>query len=70
MKAYEFPTRVMPGGKIQLPGNLQNLPHDQVVRIIVLVSDPEDQERADWAYLTAEQFLAGYAASDAIYDRI
>lgn len=72
MKAYELPTKVIPGGVIQLPDTLAELlPDDQVVRIIILVSEPEDvEEKTDWSRLTAEQFFAGYSAGDAVYDRI
>jgi len=72
MKAYEFPVKVMPGGTIELPDPLLDLlPIDQAVRVIVLVGEPEDlAEQAAWSRLAAEQFLAGYNAADAIYDRL
>ena len=37
--------------------------------VLVVIPDWEDEE-ADWAHLTAEQFLAGYDKADSIYDRI
>lgn len=72
MKAYELPTKVIPGGTIQLPNTLAELlPDNQVVRVIILVSEPEDmEEETAWSRLTAEQFLAGYSAGDTIYDRV
>jgi hypothetical protein len=72
MKAYEFPVRVTPGGTIELPDRLlELLPTDQSVRVIILVGELEDlEEQAAWSRLTAEQFLAGYSAADAVYDRI
>lgn len=72
MKAYEFPIKVTPGGKLELPDALLNLlPVNQVVRVIVLISEPTDmEEQAAWSRLTAEQFFAGYSKADAIYDRI
>jgi len=72
VKAYEFPIKVMPEGTVQLPETLVALlPHGQVVRVIILVSEPEDlEEKAAWSRLATEQFLAGYSAADAIYDRI
>jgi hypothetical protein len=72
MKAYEFPVRVTPGGTIELPDRLlELLPTDQSVRVIILVGEFEDlEEQAAWSRLTAEQFLAGYSAADAVYDRI
>ena len=36
------------------------------MRGMILV--PDMDEDAEWAALTAEQFLKGYAESDAIYD--
>ncbi len=57
MKAYEFPCKVTPEGR--------------VVRMVILLNEPikrEDQEV--WARLTAEQFFAGYSEADAVYDEI
>lgn len=73
MKAYEVPVKIMPEGTIQIPEMLlKRLPKDQFVRVIILVSDPDDVDEEDedivWARLTTEQFLAGYDAADAIYD--
>jgi hypothetical protein len=72
MKAYEFPVKVTPDGKLALPDTLLKLlPNNQVVRIILLVSEPTDvEEQAAWSQLTSEQFLAGYSEADTIYDRI
>ena len=72
MKAYEFSVRVTPDGRLVLPDTLSAiLPVDQVVRVILLVSEPTDaEERAAWSRLTAEQFFAGYSEADAIYDRV
>jgi len=70
MKVYEFSVRVTPDGRLVLPDTLSAiLPVDQVVRVILLVSEPTDaEERAAWSRLTAEQFFAGYSEGDAIYD--
>ncbi|MEA1905151.1 MAG: hypothetical protein U9M97_04655 [Candidatus Hadarchaeota archaeon] len=73
MKAYEFPTKVMPDGKLKIPDALfEELKGAQVVRVIVLISEPTDAhyEEQAWARLTAEQFLAGYSDADAIYDQL
>jgi hypothetical protein len=72
MKAYEFPVKVTSDGKLALPDTfLKLLPDNQVVRIVLLVSEPTDvEEQAAWSQLTAEQFLAGYSEADTIYDRI
>lgn len=70
MKAYEFPVKVTSQGKIDIPSALtEMLPHGEVVRVIILISEPTDaDEQAAWSHLTAEQFLAGYSETDAIYD--
>ncbi len=69
MKAYEFPTKINRDGSIELPEGLKwVLPADQNVRVILLVDETTD-EQTEWDQLTAEQFLAGYAEADAIYDQ-
>ena len=72
MRAYEFPVKVAPDGSLTLPDSLPRLLQGyQVVRVIVLVSEPTDiEEQAAWSQLTAEQFFAGYSEADAIYDRL
>ncbi|MBI4675074.1 MAG: hypothetical protein HY741_25825 [Chloroflexi bacterium] len=70
MKAYEFPIRVSAEGTLELPSLLSELlPHGEVVRVILLVREPEDSyEQKQWAFLTAKEFFAGYAESDSLYD--
>ncbi len=72
MRAYEFQNKVTPEGKLELPDVLLKLlPANQVVCIIVLISEPTHiEEQTDWSRLTAEQFLAGYSKADAVYDKI
>jgi len=72
MRAYEFTVKVAPDGSLTLPDSLPRLLQGyQVVRVIVLVSEPTDiEEQAAWSQLTAEQFFAGYSEADAIYDRL
>ena len=72
MRAYEFPIKVTSDGKLELPGALLKLlPGNQVVRVIILISEPTDkEEQAAWSRLTVEQFFAGYSEADAVYDRI
>jgi len=72
MKAYEFPIKITTEGKLLLPeALLKLLPENQVVRVIILISEPQDlEEQLYWSRLTAEQFFAGYSETDAIYDRI
>ncbi|AFZ13835.1 hypothetical protein Cri9333_2996 [Crinalium epipsammum PCC 9333] len=72
MKAYEFPSKVTPEGKLELPETLQtSLKSEQVVKVIVLVSEQEDiEDKKAWSTLTSKQFLVAYSNSDAIYDQI
>jgi len=59
-------------GKLELPDALMKLlPANEVVRVIILVSEPTDmEEQAAWSRLTAEQFFTGYSEADAVYDSI
>ncbi len=72
MKVYEFPAKVTPEGSLTLPDELVELmPDNNMVRVIILVSEPTDaEEDADWSRLAAEQLLAQYDDADAIYDII
>ncbi len=71
MKAYELPVRLTPEGNLELPDAVRNLlPAGRPARIIVLIPDPDDAgEQRAWEDMTREQFLAGYVAADAVYDR-
>jgi bifunctional DNA-binding transcriptional regulator/antitoxin component of YhaV-PrlF toxin-antitoxin module len=69
MKAYEVPMKVTDQGTLKIPSEIARaLKKEEVVRVIILVSEPSD-EHAAWSRMTAEQFLAGYAEMDAVYDR-
>jgi hypothetical protein len=73
MKAYEFPAQLIPEGKLEVDkGLLPSLPVKQMVKIILLIDEPDDAaaEKSAWAQLTAEQFVSGYSEADAIYDNI
>lgn len=72
MKAYEFPVKVTSEGKLELPDTLREvLPSNQVVRAIILISEPTDSsEQIAWSHITAEQFFNGYSQADAVYDKI
>jgi hypothetical protein len=73
MKAYEFPAKVTTEGKIELPDTiLQQLSHNQQVKVIILVNEPREDQEDDkaWNRLASEQLLKGYSEEDAIYDRI
>ncbi|HEY7157720.1 MAG TPA: hypothetical protein VH575_27435 [Gemmataceae bacterium] len=69
MKALAFEARINPDHTLPIPPSVTaELPAGQSVRVLVLV--PDSSEDADWERLTAEQFLKGYADSDAIYDEL
>jgi hypothetical protein len=72
VKAYEIPVEVTAEGELDIPSAfIEKLPRGQVVRLIILIREPDDagDEDAAWAKLTIEQFQAGYSEADAIYDR-
>ena len=48
MKAYEFPAKITPEGKLELPDvQLEDLPRNSVVRVIVLIEEQTDEEDED-----------------------
>jgi hypothetical protein len=47
MQAYEFSTTITPDGKLELPSQLRNLPHQSKVRVIVLIEEPLVEELPD-----------------------
>jgi hypothetical protein len=69
MKAFEFQAHVDAEGVLHVPTAIRNqMGPDQPVRVVLLVNEtPPDW---NWEKLTAEQFLQGYDASDAIYDNL
>ncbi len=71
MKAYELPARITPDGNLDVPERLRRmLPAGKAARVIVLVPDAADTDgAAAWERLTADQFLSGYAVTDAVYDQ-
>ncbi|HTW92432.1 MAG TPA: hypothetical protein VMH22_12085 [bacterium] len=71
MKAYAFSAKVTPEGQVELPERLRRLlAADKTARLLVLMPEtPDADELAAWDELTSEQFLAGYAAADAVYDQ-
>ena len=69
MKALEFQTRMNPDHTLTVPPEVvAHLQPDQAIRVLVLIPDSNDDE--EWAQLAAEQFLQGYAPSDAVYDEL
>ena len=72
MKAYEFSTKLTEAGTLEIPPTFaKKLPRDQGFRLILLVNEPDDVEDDKlWYRLSTEQFFAGFAESDAIYDEM
>lgn len=69
MQAVEFMSEVTEQGELPVPRHLADtLPPAKKVRVILLYPSDEAED-ADWARLTAAQFLNGYASGDAIYDK-
>ncbi len=67
MRALEFQGRMNPDHTLTVPPEVAaQLEGAQSIRVILLV--PDSEEDGDWMRLSAEQFLKGYADSDAIYD--
>lgn len=61
MKAYEFSTRITPDGKLELPGELKELPDTTEIRVIVLVEETAQTEtefitETDGSAFSAESF--------------
>lgn len=69
MKAFEFQASLNANQTLPVPQEVAaQLQSQQAVHVILLV--PESPEDAAWQELTTEQFLKGYAESDAIYDQL
>jgi len=69
MQAFEFHSHLNPGNTLTVPEAIAGqLQAQQSVRVILLVSDREEER--DWLRFGNEQFLKGYAESDAIYDQL
>lgn len=69
MKAFEFLATLDTNRTLPVPEPIATqLSTKSSVRVIVLV--PESDEDAAWDDLTTQQFLKGYADSDAIYDDV
>lgn len=69
MKALAFEAQVNPDQTLPIPSTVAaELPTGQTVRVLVFL--PDSSEDADWKRLATEQFLKGYADSDAIYDQL
>jgi hypothetical protein len=69
MNQFEFQSCVNEDSTVSLPAEIAaQLTPTQTVHVLLLVPGPD--EDVQWSKLTTEQFLAGYAESDAIYDEL
>ena len=67
MKALEFRASINADSTLAVPPEIAaQLPQGLAVRVLLLL--PEADDNKEWAELTAEQFLQGYAASGRLYD--
>ena len=72
VKVYEFPAKIGPQGNLTLPEDLiKSLTNEEMVRVIIVVNEAtEIEEYADWSQFAADQLLAQYDDTDAIYDKL
>ena len=69
MKKFEFQTYVNADETVSVPTEVAaQIERSCPVRVVMLI--PDNAEDKQWADFTAEQFLKGYADTDAIYDDI
>jgi hypothetical protein len=68
MKTLEFEARLTADRTLLLPDKVAaQLAPGQTVRVVLLVDERTEEDR-EWAQMAAQEFLRGYAESDAIYD--
>ena len=69
MKKFEFQARVNDDETVNIPADIAaQIERNSPVCVVMLI--PDQGEDGQWADFTAEQFLQGYADSDAIYDDV
>lgn len=71
MKAIEFSAKIV-DNQIQIPIKFEHevkSGKDKEVRVIIMMDEAENNDINSFEILAREQFLNGYASSDAIYDR-
>ena len=70
MQTLEFKSKII-NNKILIPHKIQSkliTENDKMVRVVVFMDDSEVNDEKAHQQFTKEQFLKGYADSDAIYD--
>ena len=67
MKTLEFESHLTADKTLPVPSEVAvEIESEQSIRVILIL--PGNAEDRDWAKLTTEQFLQGYAETDALYD--
>ena len=67
MKTVEFESHLTAEKTLPVPSEVAaELEPEQSIRVILVL--PGNAEDRDWTKLTTEQFLQGYAETDALYD--
>ena len=67
MRAYEYYAEILPDGHLSIPEKLKSeLTGESKIRVVLLLED----EEAAWRKFTVSEFMSGYDAKDAIYDKL
>lgn len=67
MRAYEYYAEILPDGHLSIPEKIKNiLTGESKIRVMLLLED----EEAVWRNFTVSEFMSGYNAKDAIYDKL
>lgn len=67
IKALEFQSHINADSTLSVPPEVaRQVAAERPIRVVLLIG--EDTDAPDWERLAAEEFLQGYAESDAIYD--
>lgn len=67
MKAYEYLAEILPDGHLSIPEDLKSkLSGESKIRVMLLLED----EEAAWRNFAVSEFMSGYDAKDAIYDKL
>jgi len=67
--AFEFETHPNEDGTLSIPPEIAaQLKSVESVRVLLILQTSSEEK--EWAALTREQFLKGYADGDAIYDHL
>ncbi len=69
MKTLEFRASINQDQTLTIPPEVAaQIEGERPIRVILLITDSGEDEA--WLRLSADQFLKGYADSDAIYDEL